>query len=84
MCDRRLKVIDIPSTVSKGAPDFCTVYVISKSKISSVKNASRPAPMASPLINQIQQLEEHVHTGGFTPTARTRPIHSMTFSLLLT
>ncbi|KAK6791710.1 hypothetical protein RDI58_010791 [Solanum bulbocastanum] len=72
---RRLKVTDIPSTVSKGAPDFCTVYVISKSKISSVKNASRPAPMASPLYNKIQQLEEHVHSGGFTPTATSRAIH---------
>ncbi|KAK4356052.1 hypothetical protein RND71_025023 [Anisodus tanguticus] len=73
---RRLKVTDIPSTVSKGAPDFCTVYVISKSKISSVKNASRPAPMASPLYKQIQQLEDQVNSGGCTPTARTRAIHS--------
>ncbi|XP_009610856.1 U-box domain-containing protein 52-like isoform X2 [Nicotiana tomentosiformis] len=73
---RRLKVTDIPSTVSKGAPDFCTVYVISKSKISSVKNASRPAPMASPLYKQIQQLEEQVNSGGITPTARTRAIHA--------
>ncbi|KAM3359524.1 U-box domain-containing protein 52 isoform X1 [Capsicum galapagoense] len=73
---RRLKVTDIPSTVSKGAPDFCTVYVISKSKISSVKNASRPAPMASPLYKQIQQLEDHVNSSGFTPTARSRGIHS--------
>ncbi|KAJ8544183.1 hypothetical protein K7X08_035787 [Anisodus acutangulus] len=74
---RRLKVTDIPSTVSKGAPDFCTVYVISKSKISSVKNASRPAPMASPLYKQIQQLEDQVNSGGCTPTARTRAIHCM-------
>lgn len=79
ICHRRLKVTDIPSTVSKGAPDFCTVYVISKSKISSVKNASRPAPMASPLYKQIQQLEEQVNSGGITPTARTRAIHGMRF-----
>ncbi|XP_060185682.1 U-box domain-containing protein 35-like isoform X2 [Lycium barbarum] len=73
---RRLKVTDIPSTVSKGAPDFCTVYVISKSKISSVKNASRPAPMASPLYKQIQQLEDQVNSGGCTPTARSKAIHA--------
>ncbi|XP_038717733.1 U-box domain-containing protein 35-like [Tripterygium wilfordii] len=49
---------DIPGSVSKGAPDFCTVYVISKGKISSVRNASRPAPFTSPLTHQIQILNE--------------------------
>ncbi|XP_019198806.1 PREDICTED: U-box domain-containing protein 52-like [Ipomoea nil] len=52
---KRLKVMDIPTCVSKGAPDFCTVYVISKAKISSVRNASRPAPFMSPLYNQINK-----------------------------
>ncbi|KAJ1382186.1 Serine/threonine-protein kinase, active site, partial [Sesbania bispinosa] len=42
-----------PSSISKGAPDFCTVYVISKGKISSVRNASRPAPHTSPLMSHI-------------------------------
>ncbi|RAL51019.1 hypothetical protein DM860_005375 [Cuscuta australis] len=55
---KRLKVTDIPTTASKAAPDFCTVYVISKSKISSVRNASRPAPFASPLYNQILQIQD--------------------------
>ncbi|KAL9391375.1 hypothetical protein Peur_015295 [Populus x canadensis] len=45
---------DVPSTVSRGAPDFCTVYVVSKGKVSTVRNASRPAPFASPLLDQIQ------------------------------
>ncbi|XP_015571170.1 U-box domain-containing protein 52 isoform X2 [Ricinus communis] len=45
---------DIPTSVSKGAPDFCNVYVISKGKISSMRQASRSAPYASPLIDQIQ------------------------------
>uniref|UniRef100_A0A0V0IVM1 RING-type E3 ubiquitin transferase n=1 Tax=Solanum chacoense TaxID=4108 RepID=A0A0V0IVM1_SOLCH len=31
--------------------------------------------MASPLYKKIQQLEEHVHGGGFTPTATNRAIH---------
>ncbi|XP_031092213.1 U-box domain-containing protein 52-like [Ipomoea triloba] len=55
---KRLKVMDVPTCVSKGAPDFCTVYVISKAKISSVRNASRPAPFMSPLYNQINKKNE--------------------------
>ncbi|KAL5699759.1 non-specific serine/threonine protein kinase [Ranunculus cassubicifolius] len=51
---KRFKTTDISSSVSKGAPDFCTVYVINKGKISSVRSASRPAPTISPLRNQIQ------------------------------
>lgn len=51
---RRFKVSDIPANVSKGSPDFCTVYVIHKGKISSVRNASRSAPFNSPLLAQIQ------------------------------
>ncbi|XP_027190554.1 U-box domain-containing protein 52-like isoform X2 [Cicer arietinum] len=46
---KRFKVSDIPGTVSKGAPDFCTVYVIGKGKIHSMRSASRPAPTISPL-----------------------------------
>ncbi|XP_028104370.1 U-box domain-containing protein 35-like [Camellia sinensis] len=57
---RRFKISDIPSNVSKGAPDFCTVYVISKGKISSVRNACRSAPFTSPLHNQIFQTHKSV------------------------
>ncbi|KAL2555367.1 Protein kinase protein with adenine nucleotide alpha hydrolase-like domain [Forsythia ovata] len=73
---RRLKMVDLPSSVSKGAPDFCTVYVISKSKISSVRNACRPAPFASPLYKQIRQLQE-ANSNGFSPDGRPRRIPSM-------
>ncbi|RHN70770.1 hypothetical protein MtrunA17_Chr3g0139101 [Medicago truncatula] len=49
----RFKVFDIPGTVSKMAPNFCTVYVINKGKIQSMRSASRPAPNISPLqVNQ--------------------------------
>ncbi|KAL5974215.1 hypothetical protein ACLOJK_030878 [Asimina triloba] len=41
----RFKTADIPSNISKGAPDFCTVYIISKGKITSVRAAARPAPV---------------------------------------
>ncbi|XP_022723812.1 U-box domain-containing protein 35-like [Durio zibethinus] len=46
---------DIPSCVTKASPDFCTVYVISKGKVSSVRNASRTAPHSSPLLDQIKK-----------------------------
>jgi hypothetical protein len=50
---RRFKVSDIPGAVSKGAPDFCTVYIIGKGKIQSMRSASRPAPAIFPLqVNQ--------------------------------
>ncbi|XP_011002967.1 PREDICTED: U-box domain-containing protein 35-like [Populus euphratica] len=51
----RFKAADIAGNVSKGAPDFCTVYVISKGKIQSMRPAFRPAPVTSvhsQLLNQ--------------------------------
>ncbi|KAK6912395.1 Protein kinase domain [Dillenia turbinata] len=60
----RFKLTDIPGTVSKIAPDFCSVYVISKGKISSIRSATRPAPAVSPLRNQILN----------QPTIKTEPI----------
>ncbi|MED6222847.1 hypothetical protein PIB30_068410 [Stylosanthes scabra] len=52
----RFKSSNTPSNISKGAPDFCTVYIISKGKISSVRSASRSAAHASPLLGHIQAL----------------------------
>ncbi|GER42036.1 kinase [Striga asiatica] len=43
----RFKSSDIPGSVTKGVPDFCTVYVISKGKVASVKEASRVQHNAS-------------------------------------
>lgn len=48
----------IPSHILKAAPDFCTVYVISKGRISSVRSATRTAPHASPLLRHIEILNE--------------------------
>ncbi|VVB01689.1 unnamed protein product [Arabis nemorensis] len=42
----RFKAADVTSTVMKGAPSFCTVYAISRGKISSVKWAT-----SSPLLS---------------------------------
>ncbi|KAL7096250.1 hypothetical protein ACP275_10G069900 [Erythranthe tilingii] len=48
---RRFKTVDVPGSVTKGAPDFCTVYVISKGKVSTVRSAtsslSKEAPRSS-------------------------------------
>ncbi|XP_035538611.1 U-box domain-containing protein 52-like isoform X2 [Juglans regia] len=40
----KFKATDIPGYVSKGAPDFCNVYVISRGKIQSMRSALRAAP----------------------------------------
>ncbi|KAF9661939.1 hypothetical protein SADUNF_Sadunf18G0001200 [Salix dunnii] len=48
----RFKAADLAGSVSKGAPDFCTVYVISKGKIQSMRPASRHAPV-TPVHNQL-------------------------------
>ncbi|CAH2072293.1 unnamed protein product [Thlaspi arvense] len=45
---RLFKVDDIPSNVMRWAPDFCTVLVISKGKLSSVRSATRPLPQPLP------------------------------------
>ncbi|KAL1205677.1 U-box domain-containing protein 34 [Cardamine amara subsp. amara] len=82
---RRFKT-DLPTTVSKSAPDFCNVYVISKGKIASVRNASRPAPYHS----SMQQSEidnpitpekapknhEHSNSAGSIPSRPRRSIEA--------
>ncbi|WCJ30663.1 Protein kinase protein with adenine nucleotide alpha hydrolases-like domain [Euphorbia peplus] len=45
----RFKVTDVPSSVLKATPDFCTVHVISKGKIQSTRSATKPAPAVFPL-----------------------------------
>ncbi|PKA57879.1 U-box domain-containing protein 35 [Apostasia shenzhenica] len=78
---RRFKSADVATHISKGAPDFCTVYVISKGKVLSVRNAVRPAPTISPLRAQIDsqfsmkpsEVESnrfHTIKGDMTPRAR--------------
>ncbi|KAK7352810.1 hypothetical protein VNO80_18239 [Phaseolus coccineus] len=45
---KRFKVSDIPGEISKGAPDFCTVYVIAKGKIQTMRSATRQPPNIFP------------------------------------
>ncbi|XP_022952249.1 U-box domain-containing protein 35-like isoform X1 [Cucurbita moschata] len=63
----RFKTSSVGGSVSKGAPDFCTVYVISKGKVSSVRNASRSAPSFSPLHEHLQKLSKPIVQGAITP-----------------
>ncbi|KOM41888.1 hypothetical protein LR48_Vigan04g208600 [Vigna angularis] len=51
---KRFKVSDIPGEIAKGAPDFCTVYVIAKGKIQTMRSATRPAPAI--FSNQVCQI----------------------------
>ncbi|XP_027354171.1 U-box domain-containing protein 52-like isoform X2 [Abrus precatorius] len=64
---KRFKVSDIPGTVVKGAPDFCTVYVISKSKIQSIRSASRPAPAIFPMTNQVSHSQVSIKSNTSDP-----------------
>ncbi|XP_042387638.1 U-box domain-containing protein 35-like [Zingiber officinale] len=52
---RSFRNLDISVNIHKTVPDFCTAYVISKGKLSSVKNAIRPPPAVSPLRIQLQK-----------------------------
>ncbi|RRT73667.1 hypothetical protein B296_00010290 [Ensete ventricosum] len=54
-----VRITDISTNISKNVPDFCTVYIITKGKVSSVKNAVRPAPAISPLLVKIQSQATH-------------------------
>ncbi|KAF8084251.1 hypothetical protein N665_0727s0018 [Sinapis alba] len=45
---RLFKVDDIPSNVMRWAPDFCTVFVVSKGRVSSLRSATRPLPLSLP------------------------------------
>ncbi|KFK42273.1 hypothetical protein AALP_AA2G234500 [Arabis alpina] len=76
---RRFKT-DLPTTLSKSAPDFCNVYVISKGKIASVRNASRPAPFhhstqsldfdnnQHPVTPEKISKHDHTNSAGHTPS----------------
>ncbi|GAB2231195.1 hypothetical protein Droror1_Dr00027484 [Drosera rotundifolia] len=41
-CCRTFKKFDVLSSLTKSAPDFCSVYVITKGKVISVRSAQRP------------------------------------------
>ncbi|KAG5030083.1 hypothetical protein JHK87_013597 [Glycine soja] len=59
---RRFRTSDVPSLVSKGAPPFCTVYIIAKGKISSVKTATAPLTAKPPARNNTMQPQQSLQT----------------------
>ncbi|URD89618.1 U-box domain-containing protein [Musa troglodytarum] len=70
---RRFKNHDVTASITKGVPDFCTVYVIAKGKVSAMRNAVRPAPHMSPLRSQIQSqasLKPDVTSPSFFPDSK--------------
>ncbi|XP_054776464.1 U-box domain-containing protein 35-like isoform X2 [Prosopis cineraria] len=70
---RRFRTTDVPSLVSKGAPPFCTVYVISKGRISSVRAASAPIPAKPTPRNALQQQStQRLETQLATPRSAER------------
>ncbi|KAG9149738.1 hypothetical protein Leryth_012461 [Lithospermum erythrorhizon] len=70
---RRLRMYDLPSIVIKEAPDFCSVYVISKTKISSARNATKVAPFTSPLLSKIKSMQDQSNSAGSSPVFRLKP-----------
>lgn len=44
---RKFWTHDVPTIVNKAAPDYCTVYVISKGKQQSVRPAAKPLASSS-------------------------------------
>lgn len=40
--NRKFKGIDVPSSLVKTVPDFCSVFVVSKGKLVTARSAQRP------------------------------------------
>jgi len=82
--DRRFRTSDVPSLVSKGAPPFCTVYIISKGKISLVKTATAKPPARNNTL-QPQQSNGRMDPQLTRNPALTRrmPISPLIFGLYL-
>uniref|UniRef100_A0A5B7BV82 RING-type E3 ubiquitin transferase n=1 Tax=Davidia involucrata TaxID=16924 RepID=A0A5B7BV82_DAVIN len=71
---RAFRNADVPTSLSKTAPDFCSVYVISKSKVQNVRSASRPpTPSSATSSKQTSQT-------GFSPDTPTSEESNRSFS----
>ncbi|CAA7054247.1 unnamed protein product, partial [Microthlaspi erraticum] len=66
---RRFKAADVSNTVMKRAPSFCTVYAISKGKVSSMRSATSSLPIPNSRHNV------HTHqTSNLNVERRQRPM----------
>ncbi|BFG20969.1 hypothetical protein CerSpe_072430 [Prunus speciosa] len=69
---RSFKVTDVPSCVIKGVPDFCTLYVIGKGKISYMQTATIPPPKKAR--NQIHKQSSKVsESNGMQSVRKQQP-----------
>jgi len=70
--------------VSKGAPEYCTVYIISKGKIQSVKTATAPLTLkAMPRNNALQQPQQSPDRIDVQQLMRNHPLRRMLISILI-
>uniref|UniRef100_A0A2P2LW73 U-box domain-containing protein 34-like n=1 Tax=Rhizophora mucronata TaxID=61149 RepID=A0A2P2LW73_RHIMU len=77
---RKLKADDVPSSVLKGAPEFCTVYVINKGKVSSVRSATGQAPAKCSLQSQLMNTGSHVSDVCVSPVKFSPPFGGLLLS----
>ncbi|KAM3741864.1 hypothetical protein ACB098_07G029500 [Castanea mollissima] len=75
---RRFKTTDIPSSVLKVAPDFCTVYVIAKGKISNVRAATDQPPAKIPPLNPMQHQASNISDSGGANFMRNHQSRALT------
>ncbi|CAA7402953.1 unnamed protein product [Spirodela intermedia] len=63
---RKFRNPDVPTSLMKSAPDFCTVYVIAKGKTMTVRSAKTQAPsaVAPPRHAPIPPSPQHIPTVG--------------------
>ncbi|KAM1503220.1 hypothetical protein ACFXTO_028483 [Malus domestica] len=62
---------DVPSSVLKGIPDFCTLYVIGKGKISYVQTATTAPPQKAH--NQVQKHSSRISENGEQSMRKQHP-----------
>ncbi|KAL8153521.1 hypothetical protein V2J09_011281, partial [Rumex salicifolius] len=71
---RKFKGSDVPTTVSKSAPDFTTVYTIYKTKILCVKSATRlPPSNPANMTQQIPSSPSQSRTSSFNDNNNYKP-----------
>ncbi|KAL0415075.1 UNVERIFIED_CONTAM: U-box domain-containing protein 52 [Sesamum latifolium] len=66
---RAFKFADVPSSVAKHAPDYCTVYAVSKGKVQKLKSSTKPETPSSATcsIPRNAFLPESTHAAKFHP-----------------
>ncbi|GAB4854067.1 hypothetical protein Ancab_022649 [Ancistrocladus abbreviatus] len=69
----RLFKTDVPTSVMKGAPDFCSVYIVSRGKVSSKRHATSSPPPISPAEREMFALQNLVEEAdsALPPTLHT-------------